>query len=327
MAATNSSDPINPKLFIQAGIGSGAIILNLLVLLILSTDLKLLKKSAFLFGLAIGNIVLALAFLVANTYRIAMTIYGVATLQTTVSYCLTTMVPEFYYLAFCTPAQVMLAVGVERLVAVVLPGWYYTKWTLEKNWYVLGIAAIFASVPVVAACVWGVLHVQSDRVTYQCLWNFVSGNGFARCFYMISILGGSCAVIATLVAFAAGRYRLARLPKAYSQNEIRRRAQKQLQLTKAMLSVACLDFCLVVIPNLLLLLSVGFGVRLQFNSSEYSLYAYNANAVLNIMAHVVFNVEFRRSAIKFFRCDRFGWAQNFGTVTVAPAGVSVQKVN
>lgn len=312
MNTTTSITSTFNKRVIQASISSLAVTLNLLVLLVLARDRKLLKRSAFLFGLAMGNLLVALAFFVSAIHRIAMMLSGMISVHTTISFCLMTLIPELYYLAFCVPSLVLLGIGVERFVAVKCAGWYFTKWAPGKNWYVLGIVCICSLVSAGVVCIWGLLYVQG--ITYECLWTRAAGDGFAAYFYMVSIVGGVCAVIATLVAFWIGRYRLKNLPVSYSTNETRKRAQKQLQLTKAMLSVACLDFCFVVTPNVFLLLTVVFNVTIV-NASTYALYAYNANAVLNMLGHVVFNSEFRKSAIKFFRCDRCEWFKKFGTAT------------
>src|SRR5688500_5030040 len=97
---SNTPTPIHFKQNIQIAVSSCAFLVNILVLLILTIDRNLLKKSAFLFGLNIANLFIASAFTISTAYRMLLTTHGQASVKASVAYCVSTLVPELYYLAY-----------------------------------------------------------------------------------------------------------------------------------------------------------------------------------------------------------------------------------
>lgn len=216
-----------------------------------------------------------------------------------------------------------MVIGLERLVVVTFPVWYQANWSSEKNWRVLAVACFCALGSVTGASFVSSYAGPSYKTSMYCPWDTMPPLWVVAYLHIVSVLGGFCAVVTTLISYGISRNRFKKLPKVASVAHDRRRAQKQLQLTKAMLITAFLDFCLVVCPNTCFLLNKLFGIILPLNNT-YVLYMYNANASLNMLANFVFNKEFRKAARKLFRLDKIDCAGCWpkGTATVVPSSVA-----
>lgn len=178
------------------GFGSTAIFVNILIIVILVFNRKLLAKSAFFFGLATGNIFVGLAFFVWGVYRDTLRVMGLSGHAATVLYCLLSLIPEIYTAAMSLPEFILVISSLERLIAVTLPNWYHSKWTHKNNWFALGVAYTCSFVSIFISCVVAWLNRDMCIASLDCFWDGIMGKQCTIFFHMLTIFCGIFSVTA-----------------------------------------------------------------------------------------------------------------------------------
>lgn len=136
--------------------------------------------------------------------------------------------------------------------------------------------------------------------TFVCGLPDTFGYGLVNWDFGASMVAGTIAVTLTIIGYRQGSKIVAKLPLISGEKG---RMKKQVRLTAAMLTVSCLDFALVVVPNTLSLLANATPV-LSASFTGYSNMYYSLNASVAIVCHLTFNTEFRLAAIKILRLQK-----------------------
>jgi hypothetical protein len=154
--------------------------------------------------------------------------------------------PYFLPSAFQSMATMLIAAGVERSLAVMASSWFRKHWTMGKTWILVASAYGYAMIPAAVGlnAAW---NAVPKSVTLTRGVPNVFGYGIVNWNFGATVLGGTLAVILTISGYRYGMNRIRKLP--YLSGE-RGRLRRQLRLTRSMLTVACLDFCLVVVSTL-----------------------------------------------------------------------------
>lgn len=288
-----ASVPADPLAISYACVGTVAILTNGVIFAVVFTNKKLLVQSALVIGFACCHSLLALYIGISGIMR---TVYRNAlTEPMSPMECLQLVYPIAYPLAFQSSALFLIMVGIERLAAVAAPHWF-RRWLSGKcTWRLVGLVFVLVCCSVAI----GISQVQYlPPTTRQCGQPTVFGSAFTAFGRLASACGGTVAVVLTIAALVVGARRIRKLPLASGEaGKIRR----QIQLTKAMLGVAFIDFCLVVIPNTVSFMAAATGVALpSYMGALQSNVAFCVNATSSIFPYLIFNNQFRRTALALF---------------------------
>lgn len=114
-------------------IGTLSIVTNLIIIFITLYNISIFKKSAYMCGLALGDILKATALVVAGITRIEYQRLNILNVVVSRKYCWKT-IGIILLLGLQIPAIMVFLIGIERFVAVILFQWYYSNWSDTKAW-------------------------------------------------------------------------------------------------------------------------------------------------------------------------------------------------
>lgn len=287
------ADLLDPLSVTYACVGIAAIVSNILIFVILFSDKKLLSHSAVIAGFAWSHLLLGCYIGISGFVRVIQKdiLYQKISPMT----CLRTVYPVTYPMAFQCSALLLCMVGTERLIAVAFPHWFRRWFSQRRMWYLLGLGflVVLSSVAVGIS-----LASALPPTTRQCGQPGVFGNSYTAFVRAASAAGGTVAVILTITAMIIGTRRIRRMPLLSGEAG---KLKKQVQMTRAMLSVSFADFCLVVVPNTVSFVAAGTGANLpSFMGPLPSNIAFCVNATIGIVCYLTFNTQFRRAAARLF---------------------------
>lgn len=276
-------------------IGTGAVLLNSFLLFVCLRRMHYLKKSAFIFGLAIGDLLDCIALLGNGWVRLYRFYNDLPDVKVHPSYCLQIYgFSAVFLMGNQIPGVMLFLIGVERLLAVQYFNWYFVKWNNKMAWKFTGAAYIFCALSLGAAYVSVNLQPPEARVSIMCITPTVMGKNYITYNYIVSVIGGVLATVTTIVAMISFTVRRRKLNSVSSS--VRSHVKKQWSSSQMMLIVALLDFLLVVVPNVLLILSNSYGLLSIANIASYSLQIGCARSFINVLFYLI-NREFRTNVI------------------------------
>lgn len=280
--------------------GTPAVLANLAIILVVCSDKNLRRKSAFMVGLAGGNLCNGLHHFGYGIYRLPSFVAGTLELPANVWACMASMLPTCLVVGFALPATFQLVIGLERLVAVVAHNWYRVHWSHKRNWYAVAFVYLgtlaFWVVPLWCHVYWN----ASRQVTRECSSADIVPALLIRVLYCALIATGSSAVVFLLIAVLRGRGCWKKLSKSSDAVTLQELAnfRAQLRFSRMMLVVALCELGLVVGPNTILLIRSYYP---NFGGTILAVYGgiiYCVNALSNIFIYLGMNARFRRSAWK-----------------------------
>lgn len=278
--------------------GAVVLLLNVIIIIVLLRNKGLLKKSAFIFGLAVADCVEGLALISNGITKTLRTLDGTGAILVHPFVC---MKEPTALLLLCIqlPGVMFFMIGVERFLAIHFFDWYYKKWNNKTNWLCTLAGYIFCSISMVTAYLIAYLQPAASRTPLACNAIKVVGNYYSFINYCISIGGGTVAVVATCVAlleYKAKKFIIG--GSSSSTATMRFHIQKQLRLTIVMFIVAILDLFLVVVPNIILMLVGVFNVSFENQAalSSWSFFIISIRSSLNLFMYLFVNQDFRMAA-------------------------------
>lgn len=289
----NSPGSMDNVIYTYMGFGSAAVISNLLVLIVLFSNFPLLKKSAFLVGLAIADIIDGSGLLSNGAVRFVRTLNGTSSLSVHPSYCMMIIVTPLLLLGNQIPGAMFLLVGIERLLAVACYQWYYAKWSNRLAWMLTLIAYAFSLLSVSVAFILAFMRKSTEKISVFCSLQLVVGNPYTYYNYIFSILGGIIAVSSTMLGLIIfkKRKKLAFSTTNVSVN-MKRHVKNQWNLSKILLCLSFIDLSLVVVPNSLFVSLTNPTIR------GWALQLICLRSVFNIFIYLIINSEFRAAAFR-----------------------------
>lgn len=311
-----------PAFYGYIGVGSAALIANVVCFVILFSDRKLLKASALLFGLALSHCVCGLHLVWAGLFRL-VNVDLLHFRDRHPWYCVGMIFPDLFPFAFQSLASLLMVAAVERLLAFAAPIWFHVQWGQQpgRAWIVTSCCYGFATISVVSAFCTAWIAVSPIPATLECVQTTVFAPEYVLYYESFSSIAGAISVVITLIAYRMGRRHIATLTLVGGESA---RMRRQFQLTKTFLSICVIDFLLVVIPNATLVVQDYFTTTFPWLFSNVivssvpsiATIGYGVNAVITIFANFFFNSEFRRAAVKLMRPE--------SSTNVVPIGVQVQ---
>lgn len=305
-----------PSDFINVGysvFGTSAMVTNIFTFVVLLSNKKLLRRSALPMGISISHFLCGLGIGVHGLHR--WTHKSQLSLPVTPWECIQLVYPVFNPLAFQSMTTMLILVGVERALAIMFGNWYKQHWTPPRAWMAVACGYIYVLIPIGygLSCAWA---VNTKSTTLSCGLTAVYGLGLVNWNFGATVFAGITAVTLTMAGYRYDRRRIAKLPLISGE---RGRLKKQAKLTKALLSVACLDFILVVIPNIFSFLTNATGIWPTSISGYFNI-LYCLNATVTIYSYIAFNSEFRQTAAKILHLHK---CAPLKTSSVAPNGNTV----
>lgn len=289
-------------------LGSITACLNLLIFAVLISDKTLLRRSALLAGIALGNLFLGINLFSNGIYRIN----AISTFETpaTIANCVSLVFPLLYQMGFNTEACFLILAGLERFLAIHAHNWFRKAWTSSMAWKLaLGACGLVITILVIT-----LTAPIPDRAatTWQCGLSMLYGSNYIKFSSLFSCLAGLTSATFTVVAYILCVRRMRKLPLASGEAG---RVRKQLQLTKSMITISCFEVALMAIPNFLSLLG-NFRVPLpSFIRPSNSSYTNAVNSMVAFFAFVAFNSNFRKAAIQFLRLQKLASALSQAKMT------------
>lgn len=315
----NTTLTIVPPSFVNyyqyIGFGSAAVLVNFLFIALLIFNPKLLKKCAFMFGLAIGDLLDGLSLLVAGILRIQRTNNNTIQLKVHPSVCMMEITPIFI-LGNQIPGIMFFVIGFERFLAIKFFGWYHNKWSDKMAWLVTAAAYGYATVSLAAAYIITFTQPPNSTTSYSCGTPSVMGDAYIAYNYSVSLVGGTLAAaitIASLIVFNK------RKSVVYSQNFLnstttyKQSINKQYKVTKTFLVLSLLDFSLVAVPNFLAILNTN--TTIVSGLGNWTLQIICARGSMNFFIYMLLNKDIRTTVFKFVSLDIIGPVSAIGPTT------------
>lgn len=299
--------------------GSVAVIANCMVIFILLRNKKFFQKSAFISGLALGDLLDGLALVVNGTMRILQGLNGTSSLLVHPSYCMITVVQPIFILGNQIPGVMFFLVGAERFLAICYFDWYYRKWSNKFAWMLTACAYIFSICSVAAAFIVAFSFDSTFKIAIACFTQSATGPVYSVYNYSVSIIGGMVAVVTTLTAMIVFTHRKAVVIRSSNvSTTIKSHVKKQWHITRMALCLAVVDFCLLVIPNILVALSSWY-VNTSLGAAAlrtWPLQLVSFRSILNVVIYLCINSEFQDAA-----------RLAFGSKRVSPIRLSIPVFN
>lgn len=287
--------PSNYHYFVN---GSLAILGNSLILLILFLNINQMKKSAFLFGLALGDLVNGLALVSTSAQRIRFSNLPVSQMQVHPTYCMFTVTP-LWIIGNQATSCMLLLFGIERFIAVKYYAWYRSSWTNKLSWICLISVYLFSFGSLCAAFIITSRDPSDVTTSINCYFIQVLGRDYNFYNYSVSIVAGFLANISSVLSVIICIRRMARVNDISHSSENRMHFKKQWQHTKGILCVTVLDLGFVVVPNILMYVISAFDVKESIlglpNTSTISPSLGCAKGALNLICWLVFSYDFRKA--------------------------------
>lgn len=301
-------------------VGTSAILTNCLVLLILSTNKNLFINSAFVIGLAFGDVLDGVGLLGNGVRRLYMAVNGIPNGNIHPFQCMHLFTPVFL-LGNQIPGTMFALIGLERYLAVGHFHWYYAKWTPKKAWQCFLVAYVICAVSLTGAFILVYNQPAEATVSSLCTTQTVMGPRYMFYNYGITVVGGFIAVVTTLIAmviFTKQKNRIIRHGNNENSIKMLPYVKRQWRHTRSMFCIALLDFGLVVVPNLLITLSNVFGISISASLGSSSLMTVCARSCFNLFIYLICNHEFRKAAFKIICLRKYvSTADKFKSTTAA----------
>lgn len=296
--------------------GSLAIVGNVLLLIVICSRLEYLKRSAFLFGLAVCDTLHGVAIMVSAVLRTIYQTLPASQSMIRPTYCMVTVTP-LWIIGNQGTALMLLLIGIERFIAVQFFAWYRIKWTKKLSWSCMCLVIVFCTFSIGLA--YYLASIATVTISINCYFIQVVSKSYNYYNYGVSISAGFGANIGTILSLILCLIKLNRFrnhPNT-SNATVQGHIKKQWQLSKAMIGCTVCDLGLVVIPNILMSVISGF----DNNSASTMLSTVTTCAppllcikgFLNLFCCLLFNPEFRRHALRLLRVIN---------VSVVPASVT-----
>lgn len=273
--------------------GSAAVLANLFVIIVFCQNKLLFKRSAFILGLAFGDVLNGVALCVSGIVRILYICQGKSKLMVHPFTCIKSFTQLFLSGNQIT-ALMFVAIGAERFLAIKYFEWYHNKWSHSKAWSCTAVVYGYCTISLAAA--WFMVYWQPSisLVSITCGTPTVVGKAYSIYNYSLAIIGGTLASVLTIAATVTFSMRKKHLLEQNSNNG-HGFVHRQWRLTKVMTCVAVMDFCLVAVPNILLLLTGGFKIQLGGNVGGWSLQVICFRSVVNLFIYLCSSGDFRRA--------------------------------
>lgn len=291
--------------------GSLSIVGNILIVIVVISKPQTLKRSAFLFSLAVGDIINGFALMVSAVLRTKYQLLSERQSLVSPTYCMLTITP-FWIIGNQGTSLVLLLIGIERFVAVQYFAWYRISWTKKLSWISVSLVLMFCLFSIGVA--YYIASTTMTMTSINCYFISVVGKTYNFYNYSVSILAGFISNVCTLLSLISCLIKMNRFRK-YPNNStsvptIQGHIKKQWSLSKSMIAVTLCDFSLVVIPNILMFVISSFKV----NAAAYGLQYVSSisptllcvKGALNIFCCLLFNPEFRRNALRLAKVKKTG---------------------
>lgn len=285
--------------------GLVAVFANLVIFFTLFRNIKYLKKSALITGLALGDLLNGLSLVGAGAMRLALFMNDMSALTVHPTYCMKIFLTPVVLMGHQIPGVMFLLVGTERFTAVYFYNWYHSKWSNKLGWtltscvYMLCIFSVLSGFGVT-------LSYEADyRTSINCLTPLVIGPTYSTFNYSIDIVGGVIAATATIIAMVTFTKRKSRVVCAtHIPPAVKFHLKKQQQLSLIAFCLTVVDFTFLVVPSVMVTLVSGCFVN--FNIRLETLYSVTiqlvcCRSILNVVIYILINQGFRR-AIKHAFC-------------------------
>lgn len=280
--------------------GSCALVANFVIVFTLVSNIVLLRKSSFICGLAVGDIIKAIALIIIGVTRTEVTRLNIANVVVSRMYCWKT-IGIIVMLGNQIPAVIVLLIGLERFIAVVLFNWYYSNWNDLKAWMSTCFAYCLAFVSVISSGIIIYTSKENITVTKICYQPTVLGPIYSSYNYGLPVVCGTMSILFTLyslVAFILKRQKI-KTGGNNTGNKLKL-IRKQLQITITMTCIAFFDFTMVVIPFSIMIMTSFFGDLI--NVGYISSCLISTRATFSFIIYFVLNQGFRET---FLYCVTF----------------------
>lgn len=319
-------DFIIPVQYFQyIGFGSTAVITNLIILFILFCNIKYLTKSAFITGLAFGDLVDGIALILNGAVRIVQILNGTSTLTVHPTYCMKIVVAPIFIMGNQIPGAMFFLVGFERFLAVWHYDWYYAKWTNKLAWQLTVCVYMFVLFSLAVSIGVAFSYGNDYRIPIACYTQSVTGPVYSSYNYSVAIVGGFVAAAATIVAMIIFTKRKARVTCSSNVSSIMKsHVKKQWYITRMSLCLVTVDFGFLVVPSILVTLASGLpdSVLNSATLKTWPLQMVSFRSVLNIIIYLVINSEFRNAARCAFCFMKKGTMFTMTTVINPPTKIA-----
>lgn len=278
-------------------LGIIAAVENIFILAAFLSNKHLLQSSSLVIGLTIGHAIngavhAITAFQPDSNNQILVTGF----------YCIEIIWPNLFITVYQLLPVFLAMNGIERLLALGAPMWYRNNCTNRRLWLATVMVFIFGLLCMVANGV-RVWAMSNSPTPASCMLPLIVGMSYmVYAVHAPAVMGGLCAITCTTIGVVIGRRRIQKMPTV-SKSEIAR-VKKQVRLAKAMLMVSAIDIIFVVVPNIVLIL---YNMEIVIFPLRYTIYAvliYCSDSVLNIIAFILFNGEFRRASMRLLTCGK-----------------------
>lgn len=278
----------------QIIIGAVAILTNGTILCVLLSNVAFMKKSSFVTGMAIGDLLVGLAVSISGAFKIIRIFDGTSSLMVHPSYCMEIFVIPSYLMGNQISSVMFLLCGVERFLAVKYYDWYYMKWSNKIAWYLTGCAYVYCTVSLTSAVSLSLSYDAKYRIPILCTVAAATTSAYTTYTYWISIIGGAIACAGSLTAMVLFTKRKLRVHDAIS-NVAKNHIKKQWNATRVALCLAVFDLGLVVVPTFLSLVASTAATN---SIRSWSLQMLCMRSILNLVVYLSVNSDFRAATLK-----------------------------
>lgn len=284
---------VDSAVYTYISFGAAAIVSNVIILTVLLCDMQLLKKSGFLVGLAIADVIDGSGLLSNGAVRLVRTLNGTSSLLVHPLYCMTIVVTPLLLLGNQISGAMFLLIGVERLLAVGCYQWYYANWSNRLSWKLTLIVYVFGFLSISVAFFLAFIKNSNERILIFCSLQLVVGDPYTYYNYIFSTVGGIIAISSTVLGLVIFTNRKKHMfhGSDVSMN-MKTHVKHQWSISKVLLCLSIIDFSFVVVPNLLFISTTKPIIR------GWALQLICLRSVFNILIYLLINSEFRTSVFR-----------------------------
>lgn len=281
------------------------VILNSMIIVVLVRNRQLMKKSAFMAGLATSDTINGLGLFISACVRINRIKHEEISEPVLPIFC----IQQFTALLLLDQqihGMLFFLIGVERFIAVRYFSWYRVHWNYKGAW-ILTLAAYVCSLCSITFGILGTIFQPVEfYVTKLCITTSVVGEFYAIYHYCVPLIGGTAAVIMTLMAMILFNKRKKKMQQVYnntqSNNYTHQAIKKEWQMSRLIFVTSILDLGLIVAPSVLGMLSISKVIRDINTTRIFIVQTLNCfRGIMNIFVELFLNLEFRSAMYKMFR--------------------------